>query len=299
MPSGGLFLGGGALLDQGMGLRLRRVDLVKRQLMTERACELDEASGDLGRDRLVAVLVVPDVPLGDADAFCYAGLSEPEALADCAEGVEGLVHVDILAPLVPSCNSAAICVADFPAPTIGRVKEATERRPKQSKVTAEHEEEARKLLVIWKREQPRLATLGYGTQESFGLEFKIGNQAAVGFFLNGKTPLSPKAAVAFARGLGCKVADFSPRLAELLNQNSTAEKALTPELMLATSFAKLPDVFEDGGSKEEFYLQLLGCIQSRPAAGGPPKIVWPQQSEATAAPAPSPRRKLGTVLDRS
>lgn len=87
---------------------------------------------------------------------------------------------------------------------------------RRSTVTAEHEEEARLLSEIWKREKPRLALIELGTQEAFGQHYDIGNQAAVGFFLNGKTAISLKAAVAFARGLGCAVADFSPRLAKQL-----------------------------------------------------------------------------------
>lgn len=71
---------------------------------------------------------------------------------------------------------------------------------RRGKVTAENAEEARKLKAIWMREQPRLQAAGVGTQEKFGQEFSIGNQAAVGFFLNGKTALSLKAGLAFARG---------------------------------------------------------------------------------------------------
>jgi hypothetical protein len=87
---------------------------------------------------------------------------------------------------------------------------------KQSKVTDEHRHEAALLREIWERKQPELRARGHGTQAAFGHEFDIGNQAAVGFFLNGKTPLSAKAARGFATGLGCRVADFSPRLAALL-----------------------------------------------------------------------------------
>lgn len=87
---------------------------------------------------------------------------------------------------------------------------------KKAKVTDEPRAESVRLKEIWEREKPRLKTLGYGSQESFGQEFGIGNQAAVGFFLNGESAISMKAAAAFARGLGCKVSEFSPRLAELM-----------------------------------------------------------------------------------
>lgn len=87
---------------------------------------------------------------------------------------------------------------------------------RRGKVTEENREESRKLKAIWEREKARLLLDGHGTQEAFGQEFGIGNQAAVGFFLNGKSALSPKAAAAFARGLRCSVSDFSPRLAKVL-----------------------------------------------------------------------------------
>jgi len=87
-------------------------------------------------------------------------------------------------------------------------------------VTEEHREESRRLRSIWNRMKSTLAERGWATQEKFGHQFGIGNQSAVGAFLNGKTALSPKAAAAFARGLNCKVSDFSARLADLLNEPS-------------------------------------------------------------------------------
>lgn len=93
---------------------------------------------------------------------------------------------------------------------------------RRGKVTEEHREEARKLRAVWDRELPRLKDAGVGTQEKFGQEFGIGNQAAVGFFLNGKTALSPKAAAGFARGLQCDVGEFSPRLKAVIGVPATA-----------------------------------------------------------------------------
>lgn len=89
--------------------------------------------------------------------------------------------------------------------------------PKKGKITPENINEAAKLLAIWESTKNARAERGFGSQEKFGAEFNIGNQAAVGFFLHGQTALSPKAAAGFARGLGCAVSDFSPRLARLLD----------------------------------------------------------------------------------
>lgn len=82
-------------------------------------------------------------------------------------------------------------------------------------ITEQHREEARLLLKIWEDTYDERKRLGLHTQGAFGQEYSIGNQAAVGFFLHAKTALSLKAAKGFAKGLGCQIADFSARLAEL------------------------------------------------------------------------------------
>lgn len=106
---------------------------------------------------------------------------------------------------------------------LARIIRAVETQDhRRGRVTAEHLEEARKLKAIWQATKPQRDARGVGTQEAFGHFYGVGNQAAVGFFLNGKTALSLKAAAAFARGLGCEVRDFSPRLAALLGQEDVA-----------------------------------------------------------------------------
>lgn len=77
---------------------------------------------------------------------------------------------------------------------------------KKSKTTDLHREEARLLLAIWKSTK-------HETQEVFGETYGIGNQSAVGQFLRGTAPLSLKAAIGFAKGLGCPIGAFSKRLA--------------------------------------------------------------------------------------
>lgn len=57
---------------------------------------------------------------------------------------------------------------------------------------------------------------GGESQEKFGARTNIGGQALVWQYLNGYIPLNLKVAVRFASGLNCRVADFSPRLAEEL-----------------------------------------------------------------------------------
>lgn len=75
-----------------------------------------------------------------------------------------------------------------------------------TRVSDIHIEEAQRLKRLW------LAKKVMG-QAEFGERFEIGNQSAVGQFLNGRVPLSMKAARGFAVGLGIEIAEFSPRLA--------------------------------------------------------------------------------------
>lgn len=71
------------------------------------------------------------------------------------------------------------------------------------------------LSEIWDKTYSDRKKSNLHTQGAFGAEYGIGGQAAVGFFLAGRTALSLKAAKGFAKGLGCLVSDFSPRLAAL------------------------------------------------------------------------------------
>ncbi len=89
----------------------------------------------------------------------------------------------------------------------------TDQSSRRSKITEENLIEAAALKRIWEDSKSWRAEAGIGSQAAFGTEFDIGNQSAVGFFLNGQTPLSMKAAKGFARGLRCQISDFSSRLA--------------------------------------------------------------------------------------
>lgn len=77
-------------------------------------------------------------------------------------------------------------------------------------------EEARKLLALFKNQPlPKLS------QEAFGARYDLGTQGNVWQYLHGRQPLNLEAALAFARGLHCQVADFSPRLARALTEPQT------------------------------------------------------------------------------
>ena len=86
---------------------------------------------------------------------------------------------------------------------------------KQAKISDLNREESQRLRALW--ESTGHAGL---SQEAFGQKYEIGSQAAVGFFLGGKSALSLKAAKGFALGLNCKISDFSDRLAAEANELS-------------------------------------------------------------------------------
>lgn len=94
------------------------------------------------------------------------------------------------------------------------------KNPRKAIVTDEHRQEAAKLKAIWLR-APR------PEQGAFGETYEIGGQSAVSNFLRGDSPLSLKAARGFARGLGCEIADFSPRLAAEAAKNIEAAPELS------------------------------------------------------------------------
>lgn len=82
-------------------------------------------------------------------------------------------------------------------------------KSRQAKVTPETQEESRRLKKLWDAHTER------PNQTVFAEQFEIGTQSAVTSFLNGRTPISLKAARGFAKGLGCQISDFSPRLAAM------------------------------------------------------------------------------------
>ena len=91
--------------------------------------------------------------------------------------------------------------------------EASRAANRKANVNKEHKEEAAQLSKIWRSTK-------HETQAVFGEKYEVGTQSAVGQFLRGESPLSLKAARGFATGLGCRIADFSPRLAKEAEQLS-------------------------------------------------------------------------------
>lgn len=104
-------------------------------------------------------------------------------------------------------------------------------------VTPETKAESVRLREIWdSRSHPG--------QAEFGELYEIGNQSAVSQFLLGRAPLSLKAAKGFATGLGCRIEDFSPRLAKEAADIAglVLEKTIAPQVAeLANAINSLPE----------------------------------------------------------
>lgn len=77
----------------------------------------------------------------------------------------------------------------------------------------ERRADAARLKLLFERHQAQLDPKEKLTQEEFGERYGIGSQGMVWQYLNARTPLNLPAAARFAKGLGCKIEDFSPSLA--------------------------------------------------------------------------------------
>lgn len=101
-------------------------------------------------------------------------------------------------------NRVPYCFANS-SPYSRRVKKA-------ARLESWQVEDARRLRALWDAYKER----GGLSQEAFAAEFSIGNQTMVAQYLTPTTPLNLPAAVKFAKGIGCKIDEFSPTLAELV-----------------------------------------------------------------------------------
>lgn len=129
-----------------------------------------------------------------------------------------------------------------------------EKKPDSSEVVAQ---EAAKLRALWDSTE-------HPGQTVFGEEFDIGSQSAVGQFLRGVRPLSMKAAIGFAKGLKCRIEDFSPRLAATAAQaNSRSNYISTKPHQLADESLRNVDI---GTHKQ----------MPAPAAGPTDEVTIPQ-----------------------
>lgn len=109
-----------------------------------------------------------------------------------------------------------------------------DKKQRKAKITPETLAESKRLLELWNKRSPKIS------QVEFGEKYGIGSQGAVYQFLRGRTPLSMKAAIGFAEGLGVDIADFSMRLAKeavKIAEATTNTDEFLPVKMLNVEFS--------------------------------------------------------------
>ncbi|WP_019653997.1 S24 family peptidase [Variovorax atrisoli] len=99
---------------------------------------------------------------------------------------------------------------------------ADDTASRKAKITDVHRSEAAKLKAIWDKVKPP-------NQKEFGMEYGIGGQTMVANYLNAHSPLNLTAAAGFARGLGCKIWEFSRRLSKEAEKIAEAAGLLADE----------------------------------------------------------------------
>jgi len=168
---------------------------------------------------------------------------------------------------------------------------------RRAKVTNEHRAEAARLKQLWSDWK----AVNRGSQAAFGHEFGIGSQAAVGFFLNGQTPLSLKAAQGFALGLGCRVAEFSPRLASAIEEISQTDQRtklasgppLKPDAaMLARAFNSVLDHTPELAAKRNLLFGNLWVLIDLALHGSAGTHALTQLEQPTQTPASLSKTRL-------
>lgn len=114
------------------------------------------------------------------------------------------------------------------------------------------------------------------TQEAFGIEFDIGNQAMVGQYLNARRPLNLTAAGKFAYGLQVKIDEISPNLAaqvRLLNSllSETKDAGYRPVSKRAEIAAQIVDSMNSTAQQDKA-IKIVATL-AEPEGNGhtPPK----------------------------
>jgi hypothetical protein len=191
------------------------VEVVKGDGHAPASREADQAGGDGNGHELPAGLVVANVPLGDLQLSGQFGLRHTQLGADSLEWVHGANN----SATTYERQSRDLIAAPERANIALMNQEDDRRTKKQAKVTDENRVESARLLRIYLSKKEQLAAKGLGTQEALGATFGVG-QGSVAHFLHGRSAISVKAALGFAKALDCKVADFSTRLARVIAATS-------------------------------------------------------------------------------
>lgn len=145
--------------------------------------------------------------------------------------------------------AAEIAFADICGMTNARTKKPTKSPVPAGVVT----NESQLLRAIWEQEERE-------PQEVFAARHNIGSQSMMAQYLNGKRPLNLQAAIAFSRGLGVKIGDFSPRIAAMVREAIPHTENVQPVTLSATAayiLEALGDMDEIGRARLEGFAASL------------------------------------------
>lgn len=118
--------------------------------------------------------------------------------------------------------------------------------------------DAARLKSLFDNREDRLS------QAEFGVRYEIGSQGMVWQYLAGRRPLNIKAATAFARGLGVRIEDFSPTIAEQVTGASTVSTSEQPLHRLRPGQLRKVVISGEPEAEEHFYQipKVKLCLQA-------------------------------------
>lgn len=138
------------------------------------------------------------------------------------------------ASLVECLTSAANDLPVMANPVRRSTEAPKEDSARRAKITDEHRAEATKLREIFVEAQAAAKKAGNPfTQQQFAEDYGFGSQSLLWQYLYARIPLNLKTAFAFARGLNCRVVDFSPRLAAMGPDHQAASPPMSVQYVSA------------------------------------------------------------------
>lgn len=122
-------------------------------------------------------------------------------------------------------------------------------------------EDAKRLDRLYQGKKEKIS------QDKFGADFGLGTQGMVSQYLKARRPLNIKAAEAFARGLGVKIEEFSPNLAEQIKKAAGA--VAVKDRKFSAETLKFAEKFERLGPEgRKQFERIYNIVQAEEANNG-------------------------------
>lgn len=146
---------------------------------------------------------------------------------------------------------------------------------KKYELTPEQKADAARLKALWDAREPKIS------QMQFALDNDLGTQGNVGHILNARSPLNLVTATKFAKGLGISIQDFSPFLAEKIEEasfvNTSAQSEITHSNVIESGrkIVSVPRIswvkagafersnYTDETSEPDYYVETTVRVSSR------------------------------------